>query len=290
MCVIAICEKNVRPSLVQRRQMWDANKDGAGIAWVSKAKRGGVRFIKGLMTFEEFEAAYATVPVDVEAVLHFRISTVGGTSRALTHPFVVSEKSPLALTGRVPGVWFHNGHWSEWESALLQSTLSTPGGSVPEGRLSDSRAMAVLAARHSERIGLLIPRSQRTVFLSKDGAIYNGDGWSRVAADEGGGELVVSNRSWMTRAWGPYSSPVPRMLKRASVSSALPEVYRPRFNDDRDDMPDYETVVDGVDDIAELVERVQAQSHVRVSRGTFLTEEAEQVQLALTARPKGGHK
>lgn len=187
MCVIALCDKGVRPSVLQVRQMFSANPDGAGLAWSTGKK---VQFVKGIMDVEAVLSTLRQVPSSARLVLHFRIATVGGKVPELTHPFIVSEDSDLRLRGKVDAVWFHNGHWGDWEAALLQSTLSTSGGQVPKGALSDSRAMAVIAYRHSERVMALIPRSQRTVWMSADETYHAGLGWSEVDG------MIVSNTAW----------------------------------------------------------------------------------------------
>lgn len=96
MCVIMIKPKG--KEMVDQstlKQMWERNKDGAGFMYLNKENK--VVISKGYMTFEDFERGLNGVD-DIDSVnetpmiLHFRITTHGGTSPENTHPFPVSSK------------------------------------------------------------------------------------------------------------------------------------------------------------------------------------------------------
>jgi len=98
MCIIAAKPANTKmPTQDTLENMWYGNPDGAGIMYV---KDGKVRIEKGLMTFKAFnekldeirkQVDLTTVPV----VMHFRITTHGGTCPANTHPFPVTDSVKL---------------------------------------------------------------------------------------------------------------------------------------------------------------------------------------------------
>lgn len=94
MCVIAVKPKNVElPSDEYIQNMWDTNKDGAGFMYTKDNK---VVISKGFMVFEDFKRALDTLKQEVDLVetpliMHFRITTHGGTSPENTHPFPISE-------------------------------------------------------------------------------------------------------------------------------------------------------------------------------------------------------
>ena len=101
------------PATETIENMWYNNPDGAGIMY---AANGTVHIEKGFMTLKEFKAALKRLEktVDVTStpiVLHFRITTHGGTSPGNTHPFPVAEKLPLLQMTKckVPLAIAHNG-------------------------------------------------------------------------------------------------------------------------------------------------------------------------------------
>lgn len=111
MCVIAIKPQGV--GMIQDKilqQMWDYNKDGAGYMYPDNGK---VVVSKGYMNFEDFKRSLDALPNkdDLPLVLHFRITTHGGTSPENTHPFPVSSKEEhlKALDVRANLAMAHNG-------------------------------------------------------------------------------------------------------------------------------------------------------------------------------------
>ncbi len=94
MCVICAKPSGVAfPSVDYVYDMWTANPDGAGFMWADGKK---VHIKKGFMTFNSFKDAYTKTFLerenseDIAAVLHFRITTHGGTKPENCHPFPVS--------------------------------------------------------------------------------------------------------------------------------------------------------------------------------------------------------
>jgi len=78
-----------------------------------------------------------------EVVVHFRWASVGGVDARLCHPFPVTPKAPISLTGAAESVLFHNGTWAGFEDALDRLQQAT-GVELPRPPMSDTRAAALL--------------------------------------------------------------------------------------------------------------------------------------------------
>lgn len=98
MCVIAVKPKDIdMPSDERIADMWKTNKDGAGYMY---ALDDNIYIEKGFMTLDELKTALRMLNEklnvrnltfkDIPMVMHFRITTHGGTSRENTHPFPLS--------------------------------------------------------------------------------------------------------------------------------------------------------------------------------------------------------
>ena len=92
MC-IAIAKKihSKCPSLDTLHNCWESNPDGAGFAFNDA---GRVVIKKGFMTWGDFKAAWLRYSKRYDfdnrgVLIHFRISTHGGTNPQNTHPFPV---------------------------------------------------------------------------------------------------------------------------------------------------------------------------------------------------------
>ena len=114
MCIIAIKQAGINmPAMKTIENCWYNNRDGAGFMY---AKDGNVYIEKGFMTLKDFKAALKQLEKTIDVVntpiiLHFRITTHGGTSPGNTHPFPVTEKLPLLQMTKLkaPLAVAHNG-------------------------------------------------------------------------------------------------------------------------------------------------------------------------------------
>lgn len=94
MCIIAAKPAGVKmPAQETIRRMWYSNRDGAGFMYAADGK---VRIEKGFMKLSDFEAALGRLAAryDLDAlpiVLHFRITTHGGTKPSNCHPFPLTR-------------------------------------------------------------------------------------------------------------------------------------------------------------------------------------------------------
>lgn len=114
MCIIAVKPAGIKmPANKIIENMWHNNSDGAGFMY---AVNSSVYIEKGFMKLKSLKAALKQLEKKVDVlntsiVLHFRITTHGGTSPGNTHPFPVSEKLPLLqmVKSKAPLAVAHNG-------------------------------------------------------------------------------------------------------------------------------------------------------------------------------------
>jgi hypothetical protein len=137
MCVILVCPEPVRPKPDVLYACHAANPHGAGVAW---REAGRVRWRKNLGAGEVMTLIKQLAG---EIVIHFRWASVGGVDRRLCHPFPVTAKAPLRLSGQADAVLFHNGTWPGYDAALerLEAHRKQP---LPTGPMSDTRAAALV--------------------------------------------------------------------------------------------------------------------------------------------------
>jgi hypothetical protein len=239
MCVILVAtDKRPSPELIAKA--YDYNPEGAGAAW---RKDGEVYWEKGC-TLERMQEIAATV--DLPFIEHFRISSVGKDNilPELTHPFLIEENAPLSLQGHTKSaVLFHNGHWSQWKSFLLDSVRML-GWKLPKGKWSDTRAMAWYAAHVGTSI--LDFLDQKTVAFSPDDCEVFGTGWTMVEGilasnnsfefgmkNKGGvsyydtapASMGGKNQTW-TRVEGPTTAATPPSMSLVQRAAAIAEANK----------------------------------------------------------------
>ena len=185
MCVIFVAE-NVRPNTQMVEAGYEANPSGAGIAW---REDGYVKWKKGL---EIAAIADLVKTLPMPFVVHFRIPSVGGPSKKLTHPFPLTNDVELSFEGQTQGqVLFHNGTWTDWKRFSLETAVSLDKDrkKIPAGLWSDSRALAWNANIYGPGILELI--DEKVILFGPEGDIQIfGNDWSE---EEG---ITVSNRGW----------------------------------------------------------------------------------------------
>lgn len=95
MCIICAKPSGVEmPPKAYLKNMWESNDDGAGLMWASNNK---VHIKKGFMKYKEFSRFVEKLGKrynlkEIPIVMHFRITTHGGTKPQNTHPFPVVKK------------------------------------------------------------------------------------------------------------------------------------------------------------------------------------------------------
>lgn len=119
------------------------NCHGSGVAWFNED--GLCQYEKWLYP-HEVEKLIGEIPLPF--IIHFRSASLGGLSNLLNHPFIISEKSPLSLTGVAEQLLVHNGTIKEYKEILSKAK-------IPETKdepLSDSRAMAMLLGKFNKSV------------------------------------------------------------------------------------------------------------------------------------------
>lgn len=101
------------PSIETLKKCWDANPDGAGLAWRTDGKYP-IHIEKGFMTWDDFERYWTSTNMssyDDDLFIHFRITTHGGTSEGNTHPFPIVDDDRLlkAVSSSCKYIMMHNG-------------------------------------------------------------------------------------------------------------------------------------------------------------------------------------
>ena len=137
MCVILVCAKNVRPSRDVLYACHAANPHGAGVAW---REGGRVRWGKNL---GPGKLSVLLPKLEGEIIVHFRWASVGGVDGRLCHPFPITPKANVSLSGNAESVLFHNGTWGGYADALmrLEQHRDEP---LPTRPMSDTRAAALI--------------------------------------------------------------------------------------------------------------------------------------------------
>ena len=188
MCVITIC-KNKRELPENLRQMAIDNPDGTGVIWYTK--EGVATYKKGL-TIKEVIELNKVLPFPY--AFHFRITTVG-TNKLLTHPYEVTPESKLRMDGQADALLMHNGHWSDWNDAVLEHAINS-GVDCPDGDWSDSRAMAHLGGSIGTNMLKMLTGQKIAIFRKDRKITILGSGWEM--ADKG---IMYSNKNWENK-WG----------------------------------------------------------------------------------------
>jgi len=180
MCVIIIADKKNPPkSLLKKAEKH--NSDGAGIAWIDQKKKC-VRWIKGKkLSAKKIKQIIKEKRINVPYIIHFRIGTVGSVCDQLSHPFPLSEGNKNLSEGSdYEGVLFHNGHYDKW-SADLKMVYSSYRENIPNEKMSDSRAISLLASKNKMGLGYLQTfTSQKIAVLTPNGIKRFGSDWCKV--------------------------------------------------------------------------------------------------------------
>jgi hypothetical protein len=180
MCVIMIASKT-RPTEEMVERAWNSNKDGAGIAWEEKDKKGewDVVYEKGIMQVDRIKELCQKLPLPY--VVHFRVASVGGVKPELTHPFPITAEVRLDLRGRTKGgVLFHNGHWGPWNEKALDAAIHS-NNVIPSGsHWSDSRAMAWMTHIYGPGFMELLTSQKGVIMTPSDFDVFTGNGWDKI--------------------------------------------------------------------------------------------------------------
>lgn len=192
MCVIAIYRAK-REKEENLQQMAIDNPDGIGVVFY---KDNMPHYKKGMDIKEVLEM---NEKLPFPYAFHFRLVTVG-ENKLLTHPYEVTPKSDLKMEGSAETLLMHNGHWGDWDDALLNHSLNT-GKDIPNGDWSDSRAMAYLGGVIGTNMLKMLTTQKIALFKKNKSIVVYGAGWENEK------EILYSNKNWewKTRKWGKSS-------------------------------------------------------------------------------------
>lgn len=194
MCVIAVKPSGVRmPDSDTIARMWAHNPDGAGIMY---AHAGKVRIDKGYMTLNDFSQHVKKLSQSIDltksaVIMHFRITTHGGTKPENCHPFPLSGKvtdlQRLHTTARI-GV-AHNGIIPIKPRQGISDTMEyiatqlAPLYAMNKRFLSDQNALDLIQSAIKSKMAFLTGANKYTLigqFFEVDGILYSNLNHDRV--------------------------------------------------------------------------------------------------------------
>lgn len=201
MCIIAAKPRGIdMPSKETIRRMWYGNPDGAGIMYSNGDK---VTIHKGFMKLSDFEAELDKLSKTIDlkkagVVMHFRITTHGGTKPENCHPFPISQKlSRLRQTRLSASIGVaHNGVIS---ITPRDRTISDTMEYIASQLYPLSKCLPDFYANEYAMLMIQNAINSRMAFLLPDGKIYTtGD----FIEDNG---MIYSNDSYKRERWSAYS-------------------------------------------------------------------------------------
>ena len=195
MCIIVYKPTGIEnPSWATLHQCFDYNNDGAGFMY---AKNGKVYIQKGFMSWNSFKKAFKPFKnrTDLPLVMHFRITTHGGTEKGLCHPFpLTSNVTELKATKSVTDIGIaHNGF-------ISMTSYATNGASDTSEFIRKYASTIITSPQwyrnpNANRVLAEVIGSKMLV-LSNDGhGEVVGDGW----VEENG--VMFSNNTFREYAW-----------------------------------------------------------------------------------------
>lgn len=199
MCIICAKKKGVAmPSWSTIENMWQGNRDGAGLMWT---ENGVVHITKGYMNYESFKNELDSLGerldlTETPLVMHFRITTHGGTKPENCHPFPITDQIGLMQKLRCNtdvGI-AHNGILSFTPRKGISDTMEYIAMQLSIIKKIDRKFLV------NERLMQLIKNAtegSRLCFLDKTGRIYT---TGNFIEDN---EILYSNSSYM---YSPFYS------------------------------------------------------------------------------------
>lgn len=185
MCIIVAKPAGIQcPSLETLETCFNANPDGAGLMW---ADGDQVRIIKGFMEFDEFASTLKALGdvTNTGLVMHFRITTHGGTRPECCHPFPLTDDDTAlrALDICAPLGVAHNGviHGQATDAttsdtmAYIRDVLA-PLQRMTGDLLASDDAMTVVESTVGSKLAFLEPDGAITTvgdFIEENGVFFS---------------------------------------------------------------------------------------------------------------------
>lgn len=224
MCIIAAKPAGVAlPKDEYIRNMWDGNRDGAGIMYVLNGK---VRIEKGFMKYKAFVDALERIktivdPVATPIVMHFRITTHGGTKPENTHPFPITDNlgALRKLIGNTDIGVAHNGIIPITPRKGISDTMEyivsqlAPLKRALPRFCENPHAMQMVENAIGSKMAFLTKEGRLYTigkFIEDEGVLYSNtsyEGWFYRSRSLGYGWEWDEDRDWFGYATGKTSSP-----------------------------------------------------------------------------------
>lgn len=185
MCIIVAKPAGIQcPSLETLETCFNSNPDGAGLMFPDGDQ---VRIIKGFMAFDEFSSTLKALGdvTNTGLVMHFRITTHGGTRPECCHPFPLTDDDTAlrALDICAPVGVAHNGVISGMDTdaktsdtmAYIRDVLA-PLQRMAGDLLASDDAMGVVESTVGSKLAFLEPDGAITTvgdFIEDSGVFYS---------------------------------------------------------------------------------------------------------------------
>lgn len=209
MCVIICIEDGKYPSKSTLEDAESMNCHGGSIAWLDK--NGKKYYQKGIKAKAITKIIKKQLkPKGIKtAIIHFRIASVGNVNKKLCHPFEISNRVDLNLSGErmTTDLLFHNGTWLEYAEEMLEFLgKHNKPLKIPYGEFSDSRVMAYLAKRMGVRkMAKKVTGWNKIAVLTSDGIKRYGTGWVNFKGNKCSNDYFVPTvTSWSYGGMGDY--------------------------------------------------------------------------------------
>lgn len=200
MCIIIVKKAGIKfPNNEIIRDCWNNNSDGAGYMY---PKNGQVEIRKGFMKYKHLMSSLESIPNkdDIPMILHFRITTHGGTNKGNTHPFPVTSNEKLLRATRVRSnlAVAHNGIINIDNDKKFSDTMQfikdelSLFNIIKPNWYKDIKSLDYIGNRISSKLAIMDGKG----YISTVGDFYE---------DEG---ILYSNYSYLgytTYSWNSYS-------------------------------------------------------------------------------------
>ena len=233
MCVIICIENGIYPSKTTLEDAEMMNSHGGSIAWLDL--NGKKHYQKGIKAKRINKIINKQLkPNGIKtAIIHFRIASVGTVNKLLCHPFEITNRVELRLSGddMNADLLFHNGTWSDYaeEMLIFLSNIGKPL-LIPQGEYSDSRVMAYLAKHLGvKQMAKLVTGWNKIAILTSHGIDKYGSGWVDVKGNKCSNDYFINDGNMWT--WAKAKSPVFNSVVGVNDVSYLNEVEKQVIKD-----------------------------------------------------------